>query len=74
MGTKMFRSDISKVIVNFAFLYSSLICFFKGEDFYNQGEILYALFFWMCSLLSFLGALRFQIAKFVNFLRGKSEE
>tara|TARA_B100000989_G_scaffold282634_1_gene247897 strand:- start:656 stop:871 length:216 start_codon:yes stop_codon:yes gene_type:complete len=68
----MFGNNVSKIIVTFAFFYSAIICFFKGEYFYEIGELGYALGLWVCALLSFLGALRFQIAKLVKSLRKKN--
>ncbi len=68
---KMFSSNVSKIIVTFAFFYSAIICYFKGEQLYNEGQILYAIVLWVCAFLSFIGALRFQVAKLIYFFRDK---
>ncbi|MBC11109.1 MAG: hypothetical protein CMP32_04265 [Rickettsiales bacterium] len=66
---KMFNRNISQLIVTFAFFYSSLICHFKALEFIEENQNLMAAFLWFCSLTSFLGALRFQIAKLVKKLK-----
>ena len=66
LETKMFNRNISKLIVTFAFFYSAVICHFKAIEFYEKKEFLLAAFLWFCALTSFLGALRFQIAKIVD--------
>ena len=68
----MFSNNVSKIIVTFAFFYSAIICFFKGGYFYEIGELGHAFGLWVCALLSFLGALRFQIAKMVKSLRRRN--
>jgi len=69
----MFNGNISKIIVTFAFFYSSLICHFKAVELYDSGRIMLALFLWFCALCSFCGALRFQIAKFIYKLRSRGK-
>ncbi len=62
---KMFSGKITQLIITFAFLYSSMICHFKASEVYNSGDIYLAIFLWVCSISSFLGGFRFQIAKIV---------
>ena len=64
--TKLFNRIISNLIVTFAFFYSSVICHFKAIEFYEKEELFLSYFLWFCALTSFLGALRFQIAKIVE--------
>ena len=66
LETKMFNRNVSKLIVTFAFFYSAVICHFKAIEFYEKKEFLLSSFLWFCALTSFLGALRFQIAKIVE--------
>ena len=70
----MLNNNISKIIVTFAFFYSSLICHFKAIELYDSGRIMFALFLWFCALCSFCGALRFQIAKLVDKLKFKEKK
>ena len=64
----MFNGNVSQLIITFAFFYSTLICHFKAHEFHIQGQNMLALALWFCALLSFLGALRFQIARIVEYL------
>ena len=66
LETKMFNRNVSKLIVTFAFFYSAVICHFKAIELYEKKEFLLSSFLWFCALTSFLGALRFQIAKIVE--------
>ena len=61
----MINRNISQLIVTLAFFYSSLICHFKAMELFEENRIMLAFFLWFCSLTSFCGALRFQIAKVV---------
>ena len=65
----MLNSNISKIIVTFAFFYSTMICHFKAIDFYDEGRVFLSYFLWFCALTSFLGGLRFQIAKLVEKIK-----
>ena len=69
MSPEMFNSHVSQLIITFAFFYSTLVCYFKAHEFYIQGSNIMASILWFCALLSFLGALRFQIAKMVTFIK-----
>ena len=69
----MLNNNISKIIVTFAFFYSSLICHFKAIELYNSGRIMFALFLWFCALCSFCGALRFQIAKLIYKFKSRKK-
>ena len=69
MDEKMINSNISRFIVTIAFFYSAVICYFKAIELYEEKNVLLALFLWFCALTSFCGALRFQIAKFVEKIR-----
>ena len=62
----MFNRNISKLIVTFAFFYSAVICHLKAIELYEKKELLLSYFLWFCALTSFLGGLRFQIAKIVD--------
>ena len=62
----MFNRNISKLIVTFAFFYSAVICHLKAVEFYEKKDLFLSYFLWFCALTSFLGALRFQIAKIVD--------
>ncbi|MFL2679670.1 MAG: hypothetical protein ACJ0GH_04780 [Alphaproteobacteria bacterium] len=46
-----------------------MICHFKAVDFHDEGRIFLSYFLWFCSLTSFLGGLRFQIAKLVEKIK-----
>tara|TARA_B100000029_G_scaffold441433_3_gene459258 strand:+ start:207 stop:419 length:213 start_codon:yes stop_codon:yes gene_type:complete len=65
----MFNRKISQIIVTFAFFYSAIICHFKALELSENNEILLAIFLWFCALTSFLGAIRFQIAKLVKKIK-----
>ena len=71
MENKMFNRNISQLIVTFAFFYSAIVCHFKALELLKSEEILLAIFLWFCALTSFLGAIRFQIAKFVKKIKDK---
>ena len=66
---KMFNRKLSQLIVTFAFFYSSIVCHLKAIELLEKGNIWVAIFLWFCALSSFLGALRFQIAKLFYKLR-----
>ncbi len=65
----MQSKKISQLIVTFAFFYSAIICNFKALEVFEEGKILLSVFLWFCALSSFLGALRFQIAKIVKKIK-----
>ena len=67
----MFNSSVSQLIINFAFIYSSIICHFRAIEYFNEKEILMALLLWFCALTSLMGAFRFKIAKIIKKLRKK---
>ena len=69
METRMINRNIAQIIITFAFFYSALVCHFKAIQLLEEGQTALAVFLWVCCLSSFLGAIRFQIAKFVIFLR-----
>ena len=69
METKMINRNIAQIIITFAFFYSTLVCHFKAIQLLEEGQTALAVFLWVCCLSSFLGAIRFQIARFVIFLR-----
>ncbi len=62
----MLNRNISQLIITFAFFYSSIMCHFKAIEFYNNDQFFLSYFLWFCALTSFLGGLRFQIAKIVK--------
>ena len=65
----MFNQKVSQIIVTFAFFYSAIICHFKAIETFKNGELILSFFLWFCALTSFLGALRFQIAKLVKKIK-----
>ena len=65
----MFNQKVSQIIVTFAFFYSAVICHFKAIETFKSGELFLSYFLWFCALTSFLGALRFQIAKLVKKIK-----
>ncbi len=65
----MINRNISQMIVTLAFFYSALVCHFKALELFENKEIYLAFFLWFCSLTSFCGALRFQIAKIIYKIR-----
>ena len=69
----MINSNISKIIITFAFFYSALMCNFKALELYDNGHISLSYFIWFCGFLALMGALRFQIAKIVYFLIKKKK-
>ncbi|OUX43206.1 hypothetical protein CBE37_02485 [bacterium TMED277] len=69
LENKMLNRKISQLIITFAFFYSTMICHFKAVDFHDEGRIFLSYFLWFCSLTSFLGGLRFQIAKLVEKIK-----
>ncbi len=71
MENRMFNRNFSQLIVTFAFFYSAIVCHFKALELLKSEEILLAIFLWFCALTSFLGAIRFQIAKFVKKIKDK---
>jgi hypothetical protein len=74
LENKMLNRNISQLIVTFAFFYSSVICHFKAIEFHNNDQILLSYFLWFCALTSFLGALRFQIAKIVKKIKNLKDD
>ena len=70
---KMLNNNISKIIITFAFFYSSLVCHFKAIEFIDMNKIFPAIFLWFCSFCSFCGALRFQIAKVIYKIRDRKK-
>lgn len=74
MEIKVFNSSFSRIIITFAFFYSTLVCHFEAISRFNEGELLMAMFFWFCALTSFMGGLRFQIAKMINILTKKKKD
>tara|TARA_B100001057_G_scaffold117035_1_gene115616 strand:+ start:1461 stop:1694 length:234 start_codon:yes stop_codon:yes gene_type:complete len=75
MENQMFNHKVSQIIVTFAFFYSAIICHFKAIETFQDGKIILSYFLWFCALTSFLGGLRFQIAKLVKKIKeiNKSE-
>ena len=69
MEEKMINRNVSQLIVTIAFFYSSLICHFKAIELYQEKSLILAFFLWFCSLTSFCGALRFQIARVIYKIR-----
>jgi hypothetical protein len=65
------KSNISKIsdyIINFAFLYSSLLCFSTAAEKWNSQKVLAAIIF-ICGFFSFIAVFRNQIAKIIHKLR-----
>ena len=67
----MINRTLSQLIITFAFFYSAIVCFLKARILLENQEYFWSVFLFFCSLSAFLGALRFQIQKVVNFLRKK---
>ena len=70
----MINSNISKIIITFAFFYSALMCNFKALELYDNGHISLSYFIWFCGFLALMGALRFQIAKIIYFIIKKKKQ
>ncbi|MBK93720.1 MAG: hypothetical protein CMP33_05795 [Rickettsiales bacterium] len=70
----MINSNISKIIITFAFFYSALMCNFKAIELYDNGHFTLSYFIWFCSFLALMGALRFQIAKIIYFIIKKKKQ
>ena len=65
------QSNIKKLsdyIMNFAFLYSSLLCFTTGIEKWDTQKFL-AVTIFVCGFLSFIAVFRNQIAKLVYKIR-----
>ncbi len=69
MVDKMFSRKISQLIITFAFFYSAIVCHFKAIEIYNEGNLFLSFFLWFCAITSFMGGLRFQIAKLVSKIK-----
>ena len=69
MENKMFSRKISQLIITFAFFYSAIVCHFKAIEIYNEGTLFVAFFLWFCAITSFMGGLRFQIARLVSKIK-----
>lgn len=65
----MFSRKISQLIITFAFFYSAIVCHFKAIETFNEGSMFLSFFLWFCAITSFLGGLRFQIAKLVTKIK-----
>ena len=65
----MFSRKISQLIITFAFFYSAIVCHFKAIETYNEGDLFLSFFLWFCAITSFMGGLRFQIAKIVEKIK-----
>ena len=67
------QSNIKKLsdyIMNFAFLYSSFICFTTAIEKWDNQKIM-AIIIFICGSLSFTAVFRNQIAKLVNKIKSK---
>ena len=53
---------LSDYIMNFAFLYSSLICFSEAADKWQNNEKVLAIIITICGFFSFLAIFRWKIA------------
>ncbi len=65
------QSNIKKLsdyIMNFAFLYSSFLCFTTAVEKWDAQKFL-AIIIFICGSLSFIAVFRNQIAKLVNKIR-----
>tara|TARA_S200000501_G_scaffold272764_1_gene256531 strand:- start:313 stop:552 length:240 start_codon:yes stop_codon:yes gene_type:complete len=60
----------SDYIINFAFLYSSFVCFSKSIDIWENNKLL-AILILFCGCLSFIAVFRYSIAKLIYFLKNK---
>ena len=69
MENRMFSRKISQLIITFAFFYSAVMCHFKAVEIFKEGNLLLSYFLWFCAITSFMGGLRFQIAKLVNKIK-----
>ena len=69
MVNKMFSRKISQLIITFAFFYSAIVCHFKAIEIYNEEIFFLSFFLWFCAITSFMGGLRFQIAKLVSKIK-----
>jgi len=69
MEKRMFSRKISQLIITFAFFYSAIVCHFKAIETYNEGDLFLSFFLWFCAITSFMGGLRFQIAKLVEKIK-----
>ena len=68
MEDKMFSRKVSQLIY-ICILFSAIICHLKAIETFNEGNVLLALFLWFCAITSFMGGLRFQIAKLVTKIK-----
>ena len=59
---------LSDYIMNFAFLYSSFLCFTTAVEKWDDQKFL-AIIIFVCGSLSFIAVFRNQIAKLVNKIR-----
>ena len=59
---------LSDYIMNFAFLYSSFLCFTTAVEKWDDQKFL-AIIMFVCGSLSFIAVFRNQIAKLVNKIR-----
>ena len=59
---------LSDYIMNFAFLYSSFLCFTTALEKWDNQKFL-AIIIFVCGSLSFIAVFRHQIAKLVNKIR-----
>ena len=59
---------LSDYIMNFAFLYSSLICFLTASEKWENHKLLAVIIF-ICGFFSFIAVFRMQIARMVNKIR-----
>ena len=59
---------LSDYIMNFAFLYSSFLCFTTAVEKWDDQKFL-AIIIFVCGSLSFIAVFRTQIAKLINKIR-----
>ena len=71
---KMINRNISQLIITFAFIYSFIVCHLEALERYQKGDFFISYVLWICALFSFLGALRFRIAKIINGFKKKKNE
>ena len=72
MKNKNNFKKLSDYILNFAFLYSSFICFTEAADKWDS-ERMISIIILICGTFSFLANFRIQIANLIYRLKGKSE-
>ena len=62
------KKTFGQIIITAMFIWSALLCHFEASTLREEGDFINALLYWLFGFTAILGALRFKIAEFVNWI------